>query len=788
MRDIDMENRSRGALCRSMLEQWIPAARMDIHDGGDVACYSSGDTGNWAVQANLCAFAAFAVLATEEEYEEKRTGISREELREVALKLLRYTLRTHLSGDRDSFTGRKWGNSWISILGLERMMHAFEAIESFCSDEDRELFRRVLLSEAEFMLNHYKVAAGIDACRGPNKPESNVWNGAFLHRLLLYYPDIPDRERILEKANSFLYNAISVPADSRDCSPASGRRVCDWHIGSNFTENFGLHHHKYLNVGYMAICLSNIALLHFSFRRRGVKAPEALYFHAEELWKRVKYFTCPDGRLWRIGGDMRVRYCYCQDYMIPVWLWAADYLKDADAGAMENRWLETVQKEQAVNGNGSFLGKRLADMRKMEPVYFHRLEGDRAVSLSYDLYYTRHCLCFSNCSVSGLPFDSWKDDFHGAVTVRSSNRMASFVREARTRPTLLVASPEHSDMLEWHWNGVGMVEGFGIRVYTGMEREAYSIFPGGFLSCVRWHWVSDEQATEGVGAELAAVSDFAAAALPDGVTTLLLERTRTPNLVYLRSIKGLHWNLPNDVFNGELRTLRCGEHTFRLRGIPEEEEIIPLPGRNFLFDDCFAVRQVYGAAPVIVRPARRQIAIHDPYRMCYGHSGGNLHALELCAPYRQGPVVCRPGECLYDNAWCISTDGDVIRLLSGEVPCNSEIRVVQAEGKDRRRYIFVANFGDEPELFRWPGEGRVVSESGSPTSPGRKGGKNLAEAVNLSGEPFVRFPEVYEERGASVLEVAEEDRVPVAGCWEIKPGKAVLIQENSKNEKGKSDR
>ena len=38
MRDIDMENRSRGALCRSMLEQWIPAARMDIHDGGDVAC------------------------------------------------------------------------------------------------------------------------------------------------------------------------------------------------------------------------------------------------------------------------------------------------------------------------------------------------------------------------------------------------------------------------------------------------------------------------------------------------------------------------------------------------------------------------------------------------------------------------------------------------------------------------------------------------------------------------------------------------------------------------------
>ena len=31
-----------------------------------------------------------------------------------------------------------------------------------------------------------------------------------------------------------------------------------------------------------------------------------------------------DGRLLRIGGDSRVRYCYCQDYLLPVLSMAAD--------------------------------------------------------------------------------------------------------------------------------------------------------------------------------------------------------------------------------------------------------------------------------------------------------------------------------------------------------------------------------------------------------------------------------------------------------------------------------
>ncbi len=67
------------------------------------------------------------------------------------------------------------------------------------------------------------------------------------------------------------------------------------------------------------------------YRRSGMKPPEALYHHVYDLWEKVKKFTFPDGRLLRIGGDTRVRYCYCQDFAVPMWIMMADCLKDMDA-------------------------------------------------------------------------------------------------------------------------------------------------------------------------------------------------------------------------------------------------------------------------------------------------------------------------------------------------------------------------------------------------------------------------------------------------------------------------
>ena len=105
-------------------------------------------------------------------------------------------------------------------------------------------------------------------------------------------------------------------------------------------------------------------MLHFNFRERGQTAPPELYHHAEDLWRIVKNFIFPDGRLLRIGGDTRARYTYCQSYAIPMWLLAADLFHDREAAQFERNFLEIMRKEQNDNGDGSFFSKRLDNIRE----------------------------------------------------------------------------------------------------------------------------------------------------------------------------------------------------------------------------------------------------------------------------------------------------------------------------------------------------------------------------------------------------------------------------------------
>jgi hypothetical protein len=105
-----------------------------------------------------------------------------------------------------------------------------------------------------------------------------------------------------------------------------------------------------MNLGYMVIVLSNIAMLYLMYREQGMNPPEALFHHVKDLWQRVKMMTFSDGRLMRVGGDTRVRYCYCQDYAIPMWLMMTEWLGDPDATLFEQGWLGHVERETVHNG------------------------------------------------------------------------------------------------------------------------------------------------------------------------------------------------------------------------------------------------------------------------------------------------------------------------------------------------------------------------------------------------------------------------------------------------------
>ena len=140
--------------CRH-LGKWVKASERFLYtppERPDLECYGTGYD-SWGVQTNQKAFAAFAVLAGRPESDLRKLGLSRAFLLEHALKLLRFSLESHLVGSFKCTDGKKWGNTWISALGIERMMHGIESIEAHIEANDRKLLKNVLISESDWLHN-----------------------------------------------------------------------------------------------------------------------------------------------------------------------------------------------------------------------------------------------------------------------------------------------------------------------------------------------------------------------------------------------------------------------------------------------------------------------------------------------------------------------------------------------------------------------------------------------------------------------------------------------------------
>jgi hypothetical protein len=677
-----------------VLENWVQGAAKYFYtptDSPDIMCYGTGESHHWAVQTNMNAFAAFAVLATSPDLDENAIGMSRDKLLDITFKMLRYTLQTHLSGEHLCSNNKKWGHSWISVLALERMMHGFDAIQEFLSEEDKSAMRRILESESNNILDHYEIVAGIET---NNKPESNIWNGAMLLRTAAYYPDTPRKDEYLQKATAFFINGISIPSDKVMTEIINGKMIKEWHIGPNFTKNFSLNHHGYMNVGYMVICLSNIAMLHFSLKARGIAPPAEVYFHAQELWNAIKQFIFSDGRLLRIGGDTRARYCYCQDYAVPMWLFVLDQYGDEDALQYESGWLRQVIKEAAVNADGSFLSTRLEAIATESPYYYTRLEGDRAVTMSYGAYWRR----LFKTLPQQLPSDKestvlWQDEFHGATMVRDPNRIASWVWVAGQRPNGLCVPANRSDMAEWQHNLSGELVTSGSPIPTIIS-NGHEIFNGGFVNYGCLHWTESSPLGEGEAEDVFAQHGIVFATLPDNQTVVCLQYAETTRRIYLPYIKGLGLKMPNDLFNNFKRKYVSAEGTVELASCPDKEEIIKLKSSWLNIDDCLAVFNIYGDEHLtIYRPAERQIIIKNKPAL------PSLYADEICSVFKADKNIEPPNKVVIDTAFMLMTgiDATATKKVNEQqrgqtIAMGAGIRAVTVSDANGQKYLLIANF------------------------------------------------------------------------------------------------
>jgi hypothetical protein len=693
----------------SLLARWAENAERHWHPipgRPEQGCYGTGYN-NWGVQTNQKYLAALAVLAAR-----GRGGEGMDPLlaRERALAALRFSLDSHVSGEGSCTDGTKWGHTWISALGIERMMHAVGLLEPDMRDGDREALKRVRVSEADWLLTGYErggvreVAGGLWNSGGRNHPESNIWNGALLWRTAAACSHHPRAAEWRERAHAFLVNGVSVPADADDGTVVAGKPVRERFGGANFFPNFALDHHGYLNVGYMAICVSNAAMLHFDLELAGLERPESLDHHEFELWAVLRRMVFSGGRLARIGGDTRVRYCYCQEYLLPALLYAADRFGDGHALPLAEAQLELMAGEAEHNGDGSFFGRRLAALADRSPYYYTRLESDRACVLGQYVAYRPLVKAPPSPAVDfeASASGGWSEPEHGAVMHRAPRRLAAFAWRAFGLAQGTCQPPDDPHLSDWEGNLTGRVEftvsQHALRPVRLAGRRLLDCwtasFDGGFVTVGAAFEGAEVALAEGWRGKDMAVHRIAFAALPDERTVVGLELCQLGAARgCVRAVKGLGLNLANDLYNGFERVLACEGGEVLLRSPADRDGGVGLASRWLSTGGRLGVVGVYGAS---------ELAVHrSPRRR--GGAYESLYVDEVCWPGVEGPRWFDPGAVLLDCGWAVLSAADEAetRACAGDPrtaaldPGVEGLRGLSVLGADGNRHFVVVNFSDE---------------------------------------------------------------------------------------------
>ncbi|MGD7706974.1 hypothetical protein [Microlunatus sp. Y2014] len=631
-----------------MLERWLAGAERYVTESDDgLAWYGAGYPG-WGMQTVYKWIAAAAVIA-----EHGSTESVRHDARQRALAGLRYAIHTHRTGSRPTTDGRPWDSTWISVLGPERAAFAIDLLHDQLDPEDQAMLRRQRIAEATWLVddNVRGTTRGIQADRwassGKNAPESNIWNGTHLWRTAQAYPDCERRDDYLATAVESLLNGVSIEADATSDAVVDGHRVANLHRGANFFDSYALDHHGYLNLGYMVICASNVAIAHQDFVRQGWPVPESLHWHQRELWQRIRPCIGPDGRLIRIGGDSRVRYAYCQEYLLPSLLYAERVLGDAGAAELAEAGISLCGTEQAENADGSFYGRRLRGLAERRPYYYTRIEGDRAVALAWWLHHAGPGRTVTNSTASApeqmetidLDRVAWDDPDHGFVMVRGARRVASVSRRAHTLTQTLVIPTARPDFAEWSMNLCPLLQWEDAKPPASLTETSAAHrrvvdhhqqrFDGGFATLTRVAEGLDLTINEGWHSRRdvpAATTTMVVVAAPDDATVVGLQICRIGDYhAPLVGSRGLNLLVPDDVYNGHRRSLV---------GLPTES------GSALLIDDQLEVR-------VPGRLETRTFSVDDDPAL------RSIGIVQVSADPRQGAFFAHPGAVVVDVPWAI---------------------------------------------------------------------------------------------------------------------------------------
>ncbi|HET6453292.1 MAG TPA: hypothetical protein VFI02_02710 [Armatimonadota bacterium] len=281
----------------------------------------------------------------------------RRELMDKAVRGLRYTVATHVTGTQKCTDGKQWGGSWQSGMWTSTLCFGAWLIWDDLDPELQAGVERVVASEADRLL-----AVKLPTGRwGDTKAEENGWDLTCLSLAANMFPDHPHAAAWNEKAIEYMMNTLSVPRDLKDESIVDGKPVKEWVHGANLHPDFTLENHDKFHPSYVACSSYFLALaaMHYAYAHRPI--PQAATHHLMDTWGMFQTIMLPCGEsVFPQGMDWEL---HGLPY-INLFAFLATKMHDPLAAEYENNHLQYIRAWQNMQaGDLAVPGSRLGFCR-----------------------------------------------------------------------------------------------------------------------------------------------------------------------------------------------------------------------------------------------------------------------------------------------------------------------------------------------------------------------------------------------------------------------------------------
>lgn len=194
-------------------------------------------------------------------YDERVTGISKDEAVKKAVLLISSLTKYHCSNSENG-----WGNCWQGALWAETLGMSAYLIKDYLSAEDWNMICNMIRSECDYVVQKagvkvYKDRLGHvqEGREGDSQSETDAWNASILALGITAIPDDINRESWRERFIELNIAAMTCPSDVFHY---------DWFIdgycfidayGSNINEDGTVTNHNKLHIDYMASPIESFA-------------------------------------------------------------------------------------------------------------------------------------------------------------------------------------------------------------------------------------------------------------------------------------------------------------------------------------------------------------------------------------------------------------------------------------------------------------------------------------------------------------------------------------------------